>query len=161
MHKHLPHLSKFWSSNPIFFITTCTYHREPILACEQNAQILIDEWRSAYERHGWLVGRYVIMPDHVHFFCAFEGELSKTGHNSLSYFMQNWKQWTSKRMIKANLACPIRLSPPVWQKEFIDHLLRSEENYRQKWLYVVENPVRKELISNSEDWPWQGEIFVL
>jgi hypothetical protein len=31
---------------------------------------------------------------------------------------------------------------PIWQREFFDHLLRSEESYDQKWNYVRENPVR-------------------
>ena len=33
-------------------------------------KILIEEWRAAHERHGWAVGQYVIMPDHVHFFAG-------------------------------------------------------------------------------------------
>jgi len=35
---------------------------------------LIDEWKRARERHRWAIGRYVIMPDHVHFFCRPERE---------------------------------------------------------------------------------------
>jgi len=33
-------------------------------------QVLIDEWRTARKRHGWTIGRYVVMPDHAHFFCS-------------------------------------------------------------------------------------------
>jgi hypothetical protein len=36
------------------------------------AEILVKEWQTARPRHGWVVGRYAIMPDHVHFFCAPE-----------------------------------------------------------------------------------------
>lgn len=32
----------------------------------------VEEWRDAHLRHGWAIGRYVIMPDHVHFFCRPE-----------------------------------------------------------------------------------------
>ncbi len=34
---------------------------------EEAHALLIDAWRSAKM---WQVGRYVIMPDHVHLFCA-------------------------------------------------------------------------------------------
>ena len=51
-----------------------------------------------------------------------------------------------------------RLGPPFWQKEFFDHVLRSDESYESKWLYVRENPVRAGLVSSAEDWPCAGEM---
>jgi REP element-mobilizing transposase RayT len=106
----------------------------------------VDEWRDAYERHGWAIGRYVVMPDHVHFFCSAELD-AKT----LSTFMQAWKQWTSKR-----IARELHFSGPVWQEEFFDHVMRSSESHSQKWDYVKENPVRAGLVAISDEWPWAG-----
>jgi len=71
-HKHLRRLPRIWIDSPIYFVTTCTKNRCTILARDGAAQILIAEWRTARERQGWAVGRYVIMPDHVHFFCRPE-----------------------------------------------------------------------------------------
>jgi putative transposase len=53
------------------------------------------------------------------------------------------------------------VSAPHWQKGFFDHVLRSEESYSEKWLYVVENPVRRGLVAQAQDWPFQGEIAPL
>lgn len=50
---------------------------------------------------------------------------------------------------------------PHWQKGFFDHVLRSGESYSEKWLYVAENPVRKNLSACPEEWPYQGEIYPL
>ncbi len=72
MHKHLRRLGRIWIDWPIYFITTCTFKRRAILASKEVVKILVDEWRDAHERHGWAIGRYVIMPDHVHFFCSAE-----------------------------------------------------------------------------------------
>jgi hypothetical protein len=47
---------------------------------------------------------------------------------------------------------------PNWQSGFFDHLIRHDESYRQKWEYVVENPVRASLVNHSDERPWQGEI---
>jgi REP element-mobilizing transposase RayT len=160
-HAHLPHLSRIWSSDPIYFITTCTDHRKYILADSRIAQILVEEWHGALERHGWLIGRYVIMPDHVHFFCSYKQEIDQPHPIDLSKFIQQWKQWTSKRIIREINTVIGKNKPPIWQKEYFDHLLRSEESYIQKWEYVRENPVRKNLVKRSEDWPWQGEIYDL
>jgi putative transposase len=148
VHKHLRRLERIWIDPPIYFITTCTLERRAILVCKEVAAILVDEWRHAHDRHGWAIGRYVIMPDHVHFFCSAELD-AKT----LPIFMQRWKEWTSKRIVRE-----LKLSGRIWQEEFFDHVLRSVESYSQKWDYVKENPVRAGLVETSDKWAWQGEI---
>ena len=72
VHKHLRRLGRIWIDAPIYFVTTCTKNRRLLLGSDEVANILIDEWRTARDRHGWAVGRYVVMPDHVHFFCRPE-----------------------------------------------------------------------------------------
>ncbi len=140
-----------WINNPIFFITTNTYGRREILADDRTASILIEEWKSASARHGWYVGQYTIMPDHVHFFC------SAGGHGrSLSEFMKSWKEWTSKRIKRE---CGIEGS--IWQREFFDHLIRNEASYAQKKDYVFNNPVRAGLVKNADEWKWKGEIELI
>jgi putative transposase len=144
----LRRLERVWVDQPIYFITTCTARRRPTLASVEAAAVLVEEWRSARERHGWATGRYVIMPNHVHFFGAAELDAKP-----LLKFMQLWKQWTSKR-----LARELKFAVPVWQMQFFDHVLRSSESYDQKWEYVRENPVRAGLVANTDDWPFQGQI---
>ena len=151
VHKHLKRLHCVWIDNPIYFITICTMDRQPVLTCPDVAAILTDEWRTARTRHGWAIGQFVIMPDHIHFFCRAEKDAK-----ILATFIGQWKEWTSKR-----LARTVRLERAVWQPEFFDHILRSAENYGMKWNYVRDNPVRAGLVSRAEDWPWQGTIEVL
>jgi putative transposase len=148
MHKHLRRLERVWINPPLYFITSCTKRRKRLLACAEVAHILIAEWQAARLRHGWRVGRYVIMPDHVHFFCSWDLDAKP-----LSAFMGFWKEWTSK-----GIRNEINLTDLIWQEEFFDHVLRSAESYSKKWDYVRENPVRAGLVKNADDWPWQGEI---
>jgi REP element-mobilizing transposase RayT len=68
MHKHLRRLQRVWIDWSIYFITSCTCKRRAILASKEVAAIPTDEWRDAHSRHGWAIRRYVIMPNHVHFF---------------------------------------------------------------------------------------------
>lgn len=75
---------------------------------------------KAYSDHNIGVGRYVIMPDHVHLFVRGPDDF-KLG------------QWIA--MLKQNLAKPIEDSGTtsiIWQRGFFDHLLRSDESYAQK-----------------------------
>ncbi len=150
-HSHLRRLERIWISNPIFFITTCAADRRSLFSNERIASIFIEEWRSASQRHGWYVGQFVIMPDHVHFFCS-AGNESK----SLSEFMKYWKEWTSKRIKRE---CGV--AGKIWQREFFDHVMRSEESYAQKKEYVFNNPVRAGLVKNADEWLWKGEIEIL
>src|SRR5438445_319566 len=97
MHKHLRRLQRVWIDWPIYFITTCIFKRRAILASKEVAAILVDEWRNAHDRHGWAIGRYVIMPDHVHFFCSAELD-AKT----LPTFLQ-WMSFSSWLCLNENL----------------------------------------------------------
>ena len=149
-HGHLKRLDRIWIPNAVYFITVCTKDRKPILAAPDIADLLRQEWQSAHERHGWLIGRYVIMPDHAHFFCA---EQSAGAKRSMAGFMNKWKEWTSRKICAACGA-----AAPVWQPEFFDHALRNDELYAEKWLYVRENPVRAGLAATWEEWPYQGFV---
>ena len=149
-HGHLKRLNRVWIPNTVYFITVCTKDRKPILAVPEIADVLRQEWQAASERHGWLVGRYVIMPDHVHFFCA---ERSAGSKRSLAGFMNKWKEWTSK-----NICAACGAVPPIWQTEFFDHALRNDESYAEKWFYVRENPVRAGLAATWEEWPYIGFV---
>ena len=155
-HKHLRRLPRIWIDSPIYFVTTCTKNRCTILARDGAAQILIAEWRTARERHGWAVGRYVIMPDHVHFFCRPELDAK-----NLSEFVGAWKSWTSREINALGRPKLGTSATMLWQREFFDHVLRSNESYIEKWNYIFDNPVRAGLTASATEWKYAGEIETL
>jgi REP element-mobilizing transposase RayT len=112
------------------------------------AGVLVEAWTAAPDVYGWAVGRYSVMPDHIHFFATPWREDPR----SLSDFIKNWKGWARHRIRE-------RQGPIFrWQPEFFDHVLRSCESYGQKWDYVRMNPVRAGLVANPDDWRYQGEL---
>ena len=130
----------------IVFVTVNTHQRKPILAKTESADIIRSVWRRDNK---WLVGRYVIMPDHIHLFCA---------PRDVSVGLKRWmKYWKSQ----VSLHWPRPAEQPIWQLDFWDTQLRRGENYDEKWDYVWRNPVRKGLVAKPEDWPYAGEINVL
>ncbi len=148
--KHLKRLDTISIAVPVYFVTVCVADRRPLLANPETFAVLHSEWSTASTRYGWSVGRFVVMPNHVHFFCVCdETENSKP----LSAFVGGFKQWTAKAILP-RLALPA----PLWQREFFDHLLRSDESYASKWEYVRDNPIRAGLARAAEDWPYAGEI---
>ena len=149
-HRHLKRLDRIWAVHPVYFITVCTQGHRSVLATSKAMEYLQREWESARQRHGWLIGRYVVMPDHVHFFCAEQAEGAK---HPLSRFVGSWKEWTAKGILGL-----FKMPGPLWQEEFFDHVLRSDESYAEKWAYVCENPVRAGLVAKWEEWPYQGGV---
>jgi putative transposase len=83
------------------------------------------------------------MPDHVHLFCAPVGDAPGGVVRWVAY----WKRLAS-----------IALSDlgDIWQRDCWDTQLRQARRYEEKWVYVLENPVRKGLVKRWEDWPHQG-----
>ena len=51
----------------IIFLTICTKERRPLLASPEMHNHLREAWSDSSR---WLVGRYVILPDHLHLFCS-------------------------------------------------------------------------------------------
>ncbi len=144
--KSLPHLPAREEANRsvIQYLTVCVKNRRKLLDQVDVAAVLIDSWKSA---NHWLVGRYVIMPDHLHLFCAPAVQPVAP----LANWVRFWKSASTRNWPKGD-------AKPIWQKDFFDRQLRHGESYGQKWRYLVENPVKAGLVKNWEEWPYQGEL---
>jgi putative transposase len=128
----------------IVFDTVCTKDRARWLECDDVHKLLIEVWSEATT---WLMGRYMIMPDHIHFFA---------GHRDGTVKYENWVRYWKSQFTKRFQRRGCR-----WQTDDFDRRLRSAASYEEKWRYARENPVRAELVENSDDWPYQGEIHQL
>ena len=152
----LPHISRsrrhpthgvleFPNRPTVVFLTICTRDREAWLATAENHALLHGIWST--EATAWCVGRYVLMPDHLHL-------VATPGAPELP--LDNWVRYWKSRFTR-------RHGDPAhrWQADHWDTRLRHEESYEEKWQYVVNNPVRHGLVRLAEDWPYQGEVFDL
>jgi putative transposase len=126
----------------VLHVTIGVTGRQKILATPEVQAAFVDAWRNATH---WLAGRYVIMPDHVHFFCV-PGVID---HPPVRRWAGYWKRLVGKQ--DPALA-------RVFQENCWDTQMRSREHYEEKVSYVQNNPVRAGLVSVSEDWPFQGQV---
>jgi len=136
----------FYIPEPVFFITFCTRDRAAI----PNLQLGHDAFRGYAKRgrdQNIAVGRYVLMPDHIHLFVKGDA----------NFVLSRWIGGM-KRAITVALGCH---SGELWQPGFFDHVLRSDESYVEKWNYVLQNPVRAGLVSDATEWPFQGEVVMI
>ena len=123
------------------FLTVCTDKRDPWLAqsCVQTALHAIWEHQAT----AWLVSDYLLMPDHIHLFCA---------PRDLRFTIERWMGFWKDRFAK------VGLETGIFQSGGFHHRLRKAESYAEKWQYVRENPVRHGLTERPEDWPHFGRV---
>ena len=146
-HRHLAHLQPF-SRHPIVFLTVVTDDRRPLLACHAAYAALADVWSRSPTADGWFIGRFILLPDHVHLFAR-----PAVNAKPLANWIQTWKSLSSRQITTL-----LHAFSPIWQKDYFDRFLRSADNYQGKWNYVEMNPVRRRLCSRPAEWPWQGEL---
>jgi REP element-mobilizing transposase RayT len=145
----LRRLDRIYPDAPVYFVTASTANRRHLLATSPVHECFIRFAHAGAARGAW-VGRYVLMPDHLHLFVALDDE-----RITLASWMKSLKNAMSKTLRTTGV------DSPHWQKGFFDHVLRSGESYSDKWNYVRENPVRAGLVVRSDDWAYQGEIYPL
>jgi putative transposase len=103
--RHLHRLDSVWIESPVYFVTICVAARHPILANDRALKVVCDEFEAAPERYGWMIGRFVVMPDHLHFFCI---GAETAGCASLSRFIGGFKQMDRKGILRvAGLPPPL------------------------------------------------------
>jgi putative transposase len=144
-----PRLGRLFDTSPLYFVTFCTHLRKPYLARDEVHPAFVAYSERAQCKFNIAVGRYVIMPDHVHLFVR----------GSQVFSLGPWVGLLKQALAKA--ARSSRAKTQLWEEGFFDHALRTNESYSQKWSYVRENPVRAGLVKSVEDWPYQGEIVYI
>ena len=89
---------------------------------------------------------FVYMPDNLHL--ILEGKSNESNLlDSIKYFKQKTGFWLSENGFKAK-----------WQKDFYDHLHRSEKDLRKHIDYILRNPVRKGLVEDWRYYPFLGSL---
>jgi putative transposase len=125
----------------IVFVTVCSRQRQKNLANPAVHEALVKVWRTADR---WMIGSYMIMPDHIHFFCS---------PTDVTLEIEPWITFW-KRQFRRTLGA----DAPRFQIDSFHHRLRGDESYTDKWEYVRANPVRAGLVTHPDDWPYQGVL---
>lgn len=128
---------------PCFFTIRCAPGRP--FTEGRYAGIAVDCLLEQQQKSSCRVDVYCIMPDHVHLIVTPEEETA-----SSLLFVQQFKGWCSRELRLAGW------TGDVWQKRSYDHLLRRDEDVRAIAAYILANPVRRNLCSSPEEYPWSG-----
>ena len=149
--RRLPHIQK--DARPLF-VTFTTNHRWKLPASARD--ILLD---VCLKENGTKLDLHaaVVMPDHAHL--LFTPSRGPDGWSySLPEIMHAIKGASAWRINHL-----LNRAGPVWQAEFFDHVLRSNDSLAEKVEYVCENPVRAGLVKKENEyrWLWRGNVPVI
>ena len=171
---HMPNLYR--QIEPVIvFLTVCAAKRRPVLSNSKMHELLAKAWTRSSD---WLVGRHMIMPDHIHLFCSTAGFDAKNVKNWAAYWkglvsrglrgygplatatdgVETVRSGQGRGILGGPGSTPANTDGAVWQRDVWDTQLRSGEHCHEKWEHVRMNPVRQNLTKEPDLWPFQGEM---
>jgi putative transposase len=135
-----------YKGNYRYFITLCTYDKKPIFTSKSSISWLIDVLRKQSKTFGFKIWAYCFMPDHLHL--LIEGEKSDS---DMKRFISSYKQHTGYHYKK-------KTSSRLWQINYYEHVLRSEEDTINVANYIFANPVRKGIVEDYTQYEFLGSF---
>jgi putative transposase len=143
------------------FLTFSCYRRQPLLLDTLPAQWTLECIDLARRETGFALWAYVIMPEHVHLIIApgDDYDISKILwriKRTLTYRIVQYAKASQPELLE-RLACRQgnKITHRFWQRGGgYDRNLWSPEHIHKMIRYVHENPVRRGLVNQPQDWPW-------
>ena len=138
-----------------FFFTICGRHHGEPFRNELLAKTVIDSLLWTRKQYRWLLFCYCLMPDHLHFVCRLTEEhmkLVNTGPGGIDRegvldHLSRFKSFTTNQSWK------LGLRGPLWQRSSYDRVFDLAKPLEETALYTLENPVRKGLVGEWQQWP--------
>ena len=124
----------------VVFCTVCILDGHPLLNNDMAMKAIQLAWQDAKQ---WQVGEFMLMPDHLHFFCV-PGVLHP---ENVKKWCRFWKRMTGQHSTELK---------GRWQMDVWDTQMRDADHYTEKLSYMRQNPVRGGLASDWTEWPFKG-----
>ncbi|MBI5043351.1 MAG: response regulator [Nitrospirae bacterium] len=147
-------LKRFNLQNHLYFITTTTEDRIRVFSDEENIRILLASMREFLDSCAVKLHAFVILPEHIHLLIA-----PTTDSFTISHFMKGIKGKSAFEINRCNTNknntvenVPMR----IWQHQFLDHIVRDDEDYRVHIEYIHNNPVKHNLCKTPEEYKWSS-----
>ena len=155
-----------YSQAGAYYVTVVTHRRRTLfgdvvdgeMRLNDAGRLIVDGWEWLASRHQYVeLDAYVVMPNHLHGVIVIAGEggsrTAPTGEDvsqragpaekrkPLGRLVAAFKTVTTRRV---NLArgTPGRM---LWQRNYYEHVIRSDEEWNRVREYIANNPMRWEL----------------
>lgn len=132
-----------------YYITLCVKNRENLLStiiphiynCFDSMVVLtqigkiVDKYIKNINLvyNGVEIDKYIIMPNHIHMIISINTQIKNSDNfiPDLSTIVRSLKTMVTKS-----------IGYSIWQPSFYEHIIRNEQDYKTKWKYINENPIK-------------------
>ena len=130
-----------------YFVTICTHERRSLFGRIVDAQMQVDsigeiiaqEWvKSAEMRPDVELDAFVIMPNHLHGIVLLGQSGAGAAARPLGAVIRGFKAAATGALAAAGHG----LNHPLWQRNYYEHIIRSEESLEAIRAYIADNPAR-------------------
>jgi REP element-mobilizing transposase RayT len=136
---------EFYKSQIISF-TICLLTKEDA-AIEEIFKPLNEFLLEVMKEDDCLLHIWLLMPDHCHLIVE-SGDKSRNVLKTIDKFKQHSGYWFYKN------------KPTIkWQSSYYDHILRNEKDLEKQFYYILNNPVRKEIVENWKEYPYKFSML--
>ena len=131
---------RYQQTGEFHFLTFSCYRCQAYLSSVTAMELFEDALERVRRRYLFVVGGYVVMPEHVHLL------VNEPKRALLSKVVQALKLSVSMRSRER----------PFWQAHYYDFNVPTHQKFLEKLRYIHRNPVRRGLVANPEDWKWSS-----
>ena len=142
-------LKRFYEADSLYFITSVVENHEPVFTDENCVRPLLQALNEYGEKCYVQIIAFVVLPDHMHLLIC-----PKSQGRTISAFMKSVKGRSAIEMNKVT-----GRKGRLWQHQFLDHIIRSNEDYRSHIEYIHYNPIKHHLCDKPEDYRWSSYRF--
>ena len=149
-------LKRYYGDDHLHFLTWTCYHRQGWLADPMRRDLFLHILEETRRRYRFVVVGYVVMPEHVHLL------VSEPEQGTPSTIVQVLKQRFARRVLgrsrrkSGQSKLWFEDEAHVWQTRFYDFNVWSDRKRAEKLHYMHQNPVRRGLVMEPEQWPWSS-----
>ena len=136
-------------SNPgVYFVTVCIKDRKSLLwdnvgaTSGRHKQVRLSKYgkfvddaiRQISNHYPTIkINNYAVMSDHIHLLLSIEGDVNgrPVVAPTISTVINQMKGYVSKQV-----------GYSIWQKSFVDHIIRNEKDYIEHFNYIENNPYK-------------------
>ena len=127
-------------------VTIGTRDRRAFFSSAAVAAATIEVLQAHSAKTGVKVYGFCVMPDHVHLV------VSPSAECDIITFVGQFKNLAQRAVWQTGV------DGRIWQTSFWDHFLRKDEDVERVVNYVLDNPVRKGLVTERKDHQFAGSL---
>jgi REP element-mobilizing transposase RayT len=144
-----------------FFITTTVLNFLNVFRENKPCQLLLDNIKHYQKKYNFSILAYVIMPSHFHWIVKINSK-----YGSVTDIMRDVKKYSAWDIMQY-LSCKSEIYKGIfndnakeylskqnrkfWMDRFYDEVIRSDQMFWDKLIYLHNNPVKANLVKKPED----------